>query len=122
MENHITLKEFYNRCPIRLDSPANITLCGGILWRGYVSIDNDLDICIWGVERRPIIIEQLQKLTSVRIVPAYHEPFIIGATAPLYVNGVKVAECPKCPTEYPITLKEKVYRLERRVAALEAKA
>jgi len=119
MENRITLQEFYDRCPTKLDRPANITLCGGILWRGYVT--TDLDLCIWGVDRRPLIIEQLQKLSPVKFATAYQEPRNIGATAPLYTNGVKVATCPVCPATYPITLKEKLWRLEERVAALEAK-
>ena len=91
------------------------------MWRGYA--ENDLDIYIWGIDRRPLIIAQLQELSPVRLAVFYEEPRLdVGAIAPLYVNGVKVPVCPVCPTTYPMTLKEQVYHLERRITALEAKA
>jgi hypothetical protein len=133
----LTLKQFYDLCPDKLDRPANITIVGGLLWRGYIEETSDIDLFIWGVDKRPEIIAQLQKLTAFKIVAFYIDQITYNpatqikpnsANAPLYINGVKVPSIPICPLHIPDTkekfflLEQKTVELDNRLKAVETKA
>jgi len=124
----LTLNQFYKLCPNMIKKPVNVEIGGSLLWKEEIDDNSDLDIAIWSPESHypnkqsggeyEIIVE-LQKLIPNFKISAFFGEAYGTCHTPLYINGKKVEKCPTCPPHTP-SLKERLWLLEQRVAALEA--
>jgi predicted nucleotidyltransferase len=113
----ITPRDVWEQCPDKLIvneefRPADIWLCGGILWRGWVE-EQDIDLAISGIDRRPEVIQMLENILNLKFSVSYDQtkPYSCGAL--LYSRGIKVSEVPICPSHKKLT-KERIWELEKK--------